>query len=513
MISHGIFRANHASILVTTPFGDGKLLIRTIQGEERLSGLFQYTLEMVSADKNLDFTEIVGKGVTVTMTLVDGSSAYLHGVVGRFVQAGTDVRVTTYYADLHPHLWLLTLSSNCRIFQNKTAPDIVKQVLSDGGVTDVQDNLKGTYVSREYCVQYMESDFDFISRLMEDEGIFYFFTHDNGKHTMVLADDSSAHQTVTGHASVRFRPVESQWTEEGSISECTVEQQAVTAKHQSDDYNFEIPSTDLLASSSNGATPMVYEYPAARSAKADVETKTNLALQAMEAHKQVLRGTGSCRSFRAGAKFTFTGHPRDSFNAEYVIRRVSFRGDQSITFTNSFEAQPLATPFRAPRITPRPRIYGSQTATVVGKSGEEIWTDKYGRIRLHFHWDQLGKSDENDSCWVRVSQGWAGKQWGAMFLPRIGQEVVVTFLEGDPDRPLVTGGVYNAEMTVPYALPDDQTKSTVKSNSSKGGNGFNEIRFEDKADSEEFYIHAQKDTKPRSCTIRTPPSETIRPSP
>jgi len=502
-------------IQVTTPFGADKVVLRTLQGEERISGLFQYTLELVSSDKSLDFTQIVGKGVTVTMTLAEGGSAYLHGIVGRFVQAGSDVRVTTYYADLHPQLWLLTLRSDCRIFQNKKAPDIIKQILSDSGITDVQDSLTGTYTEREYCVQYMETAFDFISRLMEDEGIFYFFTHDNGKHTMVLADDASAHPAVTGYASLRLRPVDAQWTEEGSIQECTMEQQAVTAKHQADDYNFEIPSTDLLASSSTDSAPMIYEYPAGRSAKADVESKTNLALQALETHKQVLRGTGSCRSLRAGAKFTLSGHPRDSFNSDYIVRRVSFRGDQSTTFINSFEAQPAATPFRAPRVTPRPRIYGSQTATVVGKSGEEIWTDKYGRIRLHFHWDQLGKSDENDSCWARVSQSWAGKQWGAWFLPRIGQEVVVSFLEGDPDRPIVTGSVYNAEQTVPYTLPDDQTKSTIKSNSSKGGGGFNEFRFEDKAGSEEVYLHAAKDhtievLNDQTITVKNNRSATIQ---
>lgn len=480
---------------ISTPFGADKLTVRTIQGEERISGLFKYTLEMVSTDKSLDFKTIVGKGVTVTMPLVDGSSAYLHGIVGRFLQAGTDARVTTYYADLHPHLWLLTLRSDCRIFQNKTAPDIIKQVLGDGGVTDIKDSLTGSYKPREYCVQYMETAFDFIARLMEDEGIFYFFTHDNGKHTMVLADDSTAHPAVTGHATLRIRPAEAEWTEEGSILQCTLEQQAVTAKHQADDYNFEIPSTDLLAHSKTEDAPMIYEYPAGRSAKTDVETKTNLVLQSLESHKEVLRGSSSCRSLRAGAKFTMSGHIRDSFNTSYIVRHVSFRGDQTSLFVNSFEAQPAATPFRAPRATRRPRIYGSQTAVVVGKSGEEIWTDKYGRIRLHFHWDQLGKSDENDSCWVRVSQTWAGKQWGAWVLPRIGQEVVVSFLEGDPDRPIVTGSVYNAEQTVPYALPANQTRSTLKSNSSKGGSGFNEIRFEDKKDSEEFYIHAQKDHK------------------
>ncbi|MGA2721367.1 MAG: type VI secretion system tip protein TssI/VgrG [Bryobacteraceae bacterium] len=480
-------------IQVTTPFGDGKVVLRTIQGQERISGLFQYTLELISAEKDLDFSKIVGKGVTVTMPLADGGNAYLHGIVGRFVQAGTGVRRTVYYADLHPALWLLTMSSDCRIFQNQAAPEIVKQVLKEQGVTDVQDSLTGTYAQREYCVQYMETNFDFISRLMEDEGIYYFFTHANGKHTLVLADDSSAHQPVVGYPTMRMRPSDAGWDDEGAILDCTFEQCPVTAKYKSDDYNFEVPSTDLLETSSGDGATTVYEFPAGRKLKADVESKTRLMLQGLEAHKQILRGSSSCRSFRPGAKFTLTGHERSSFNTDYVIRRVSFRGDQSSTFTNSFECQPLATPFRSARSTPRPRIYGSQTATVVGKSGEEIWTDKYGRVRLHFHWDQFGKSDEKDSCWVRVSQAWAGKQWGSLFLPRIGQEVVVSFLDGDPDRPIVTGSVYNAEQTLPYTLPDDQTKSTIKSNSSKGGGGFNEIRFQDKKNSEEFYIHAQKD--------------------
>ncbi len=480
-------------IQVTTPFGDDKLLLRAFHGEDRISGLFRYTLELVSEDKSLDFTEIVGKGVTVTMLLADGGKAYIHGIVGRFAQAGTDVRRTTYYADLHPSLWLLTLSSDCRIFQNKTAPEIVKQILQDRGVTDIEDSLTGSYSQREYCVQYMETDFDFISRLMEDEGIYYFFTHANGKHTLVLADDSSAHKPVTAYPKVRMRPIAAEWEEEGSIEECTVEESPVTAKYQAGDYNFEMPSTDLLATSSGEGATTVYEYPAGRQLKADVESKTSLLLQSLESHKKLLRGRGSCRPFRAGAKFTLAGHGRDEFNADYLIRSVSFRGDQSAAFTNSFECQPLATPFRAPRTTPRPRIYGAQTATVVGKSGEEIWTDKYGRIRVHFHWDRLGKKDEKDSCWVRVSQAWAGKQWGSFCLPRVGQEVVVGFLEGDPDRPIVTGSVYNAEQTLPYSLPDNQTRSTIKSNSSKGGSGFNEIRFEDKKDSEEVYIHAQKD--------------------
>jgi type VI secretion system secreted protein VgrG len=482
-------------IQVTTPFGADKVILRTIQGEERISGLFQYTLELISADDALDFSQIVGKSVTVAMDLATGDKEYLNGIVGRFVHAGKDPRQSTYFADLHPKLWLLTLASDCRIFQNKSVPDIVKQVLSDHGVTDVKDSLTGAYSPREYCVQYMETDFDFVSRLMEEEGICYFHTHADGKHTLVLADDSSAWPACTGYSSVKVRAADSSMAEEGTVFECSLEQQVVTAKYRTDDYNFEVPATDLLSTADGGDGQQVYEFPGDVQTTDAADSRTKVALEGLEAGKQILRGSGPCRSFRAGAKFTLTGHTRDDANSAWVLRRVSFRGDQSVAFTNSFEAQPVATPYRPPRTTPRPRIYGSQTATVVGKSGEEIWTDKYGRIKVHFHWDQLGKKDENDSCWVRVSQGWAGKQWGALFLPRIGQEVVVSFLEGNPDRPLVTGSVYNAEQTLPYTLPDDQTKSTVKSNSSKGGGGFNEIRFEDKKDSEEIYVHAQKDHK------------------
>jgi type VI secretion system secreted protein VgrG len=480
-------------IQVTTPFGDGKVVLRTIHGHERISGLFQYTLELISAEKDLDFSTIVGKGVTVTMALANGGKSYLHGIVGRFVQAGTDVRRTVYYADLHPSLWLLTLSSNCRIFQNKSAADIIRQVLHEEGVTDIEDRLTATYTEREYCVQYMETNFDFISRLMEDEGIYYFFTHENGKHSLVLADASGAHHPAVGYPELRMRPSDAGWDDEGAIWDCTVEQVPVTARFESDDYNFTTPSTDLRAASSSEGNPKMYEFPANREKKGDVESKIHLILEGLEARKQILRGNSACRSLRPGDTFTLKDHERASFNTKYVVRRVSFQGDQSAAFSNTFDCQPLSIPYRSPRTTPSPRIYGAQTATVVGKSGEEIWTDQYGRVRLHFHWDQLGAKDEKDSCWVRVSQAWAGKQWGAFFLPRVGQEVVVSFLDGNPDRPIVTGSVYNAEQTVPYTLPDQQTRSTIKSNSSKNGGGFNEIRFEDKKDSEEFYLHAQKD--------------------
>jgi type VI secretion system secreted protein VgrG len=492
---------------LTTPLGDGKLLLQTFQAEERISGLFHYSLEMVSTDDSLDFTKIVGKSVTVSTALVTGETEYFNGIVGRFIQAGKNARFTTYRADVHPWFWLLTMNSDCRIFQNKTAPDIIKQVFSDAGFTDFKDSLTGTYSSREYCVQYMESNFHFVTRLMEEEGIFYFFEHDASSHKLVLADDSTAHTDILGTSSIHIAPSDKEWTDETAIFNCSWEQQVTVGQFQADDYNFETPTTDLLAkTSSQDTSRSLYEYPGRYMVKGDGEAITARMLGAYETPAKVLRGSSACRAFRAGSKFTLTDHSRSDVNSSYYLKWVSLRADQTSTYNNSFESLPAAVVFRPTRTAPRARIYGSQTATVVGKSGEEIWTDKYGRIKVKFHWDQAPAQDETASCWIRVSHGWAGKSWGAIFIPRIGMEVIVSFLEGNPDRPIVTGCVYNAAQTVPYALPGDQTKSTIKSNSSKGGGGFNEFRFEDKAGSEEIFMQAQKDL---NITVLNDRTETI----
>lgn len=481
-------------ILITTPFGDNKLLLRSIQGEERISGLFQYHLEMVSPQNDLDFSTIVGKAATVTMTLSTGDKMYRHGIVGRFVQSGKSARFTSYSATLYPWLWLTTMNSDCQIFQNMTVPDIVKKVFSDLGFTDIKDSLTGSYTAREYCVQYMETSFAFVSRLMEEEGIFYFFTHTSSAHTMVLADDASAFTACTGVSSVTMVGTAASWDNEKTIHDCTIEQQVVPQQFKTDDYDFETPSTDLLVTATTQtAARALYEFPAGYLVKDQAENSATRILNGLEIPSKILRGNSACRSLQAGFKFTLAGHTRSDLNADYILQTLSFRADQTTFYSNSFQAFPATATFRPLRVTPKPRIVGLQTALVVGKAGEEIWTDKYGRIVVQFYWDQLGTKDEKSSCWIRVAQGWAGKQWGAMFLPRIGQEVVVSFLDGNPDRPLVTGCVYNAEQAVPYTLPDDQTKSTIKSNSSKGGSGFNEIRFEDKAGSEEIFIQAQKD--------------------
>ncbi len=479
---------------LTTPLGADKFILKSFQGEERISGLFHYHLELLSQDSAIDFTQIVGKNITITIQLPGGSDQqYINGVVGRFSQAGNSSRFTTYFAEVYPWLWLLTMNHSHQIFQNKTAPDIIKQVFSDLGFTDFKDSTTKTYSTREFCVQYGETAFDFVSRLMESEGIFYFFDHSSSTHTMVLADDSSAWLTMPGLTTVQASASGLSWETADAMLECQVEQQVVVGQFKSDDYNFTTPSTDLLATASGSDTSRsVYSYPGEYLTASDGETVTSLRLDALQSPAKLLKGSSMCRAFHAGAKFTLANHYRSDANASYVLSSVTHQGDQE-QYSNSFEAFPSTTVFHPLQVTPKPKIVGSQTALVVGKSGEEIWTDQYGRIKCKFYWDQSSASDETSSCWIRVAQGWAGKAWGSIFVPRIGQEVVVSFLEGNPDRPLVTGCVYNATQTVPYTLPDEQTKSTVKTNSSKGGSGFNELRFEDKAGSEEIFIQAQKD--------------------
>ncbi len=476
---------------VTTPLGADMLLLEAFEGEEQISGLFAFRLDMESEHGDLDFTQIVGQSVTIAGTDKDGNTRYFNGIVARMVQSGLN-----YHFDMRPKLWQLTLASDNRIFQEKSVPDIVKQVLQEQGVADVKDALTGTYNPRDYCVQYRETCFDFVSRLMEEEGIFYFFQHEDGKHTMVLADDASAFAACPNLASVAFKPESAKaWEEQDLVIALSLEESVVTGKYQADDFNFETPTTQLLSTTTgSGSTMQIYEYPGLYQTKGDGDGYGKKRLDGLEVPARLVSGESTCRAFSTGCTFTLTGHPRDDVNDTYVLRRITHSGGRR-HYRNGFVAFPSSATFRPPRLTPKPRIAGTQTALVVGKSGEEIWTDKYGRIKVQFHWDQLGQNDENSSCWIRVAQGWAGKNWGAIFLPRIGQEVVVSFLEGDPDRPLVTGSVYNGQQPVPYTLPDEQTKSTVKSNSSKGGNGFNEIRFEDKADSEEMYLHAQKDMK------------------
>jgi type VI secretion system secreted protein VgrG len=485
------FLQDKSPVQFTSPLGDNALIVEAMDGEESLSTIYTFHLRMVSEDSALVFDDIVGKDVSLSIDMPDGEKRYVHGIVGRFRQGGTTKRFTAYYAEVYPKLWLLTKSSDTRIFQNKTAPDIIKAVLSDHGITDIKDGLTGSFTAREYCVQYQETDFAFISRLMESEGIFYRFEHTADAHTLVLLNDGSSYGE--GPSTLRIVASDTRWPQIDVLPECTVEMQVTPGGVQMDDFNFETPATDLLGvATGDDDTLTMYEYPAGATTQAAVEQAATRRLEALELPKLLLRGSSSHADMRPGHTFTLTDHPRSDANVKYAAWRVTHQADGN-TYANRFEAFPADVPFRPPRATPAPRVHGCQTAIVVGKAGEEITTDQYGRVKVKFHWDQAEAADETSSCWLRVSQGWAGKAWGMFFLPRIGQEVIVSFLDGDPDRPIVTGCVYNGQQVVPYALPDNQTRSLVKTESSKGGGGFNEIRLEDKKDAEEIFIQAQKD--------------------
>jgi len=479
---------------VTTPFSD-VLVARAFHGEEAVSSPFRFTLELVSENAGLDFAQIVGEGVTVSLARAGGSARYFHGVCTRFVQGGTQAGLTTYHAELRPWLWMLSLSADCRIYQNQTVPQIVEAVFQELGFPDHRSSLSGSYPPLEYCVQYRETALAFVSRLLEQAGIGYFFEHAGGKHTLVLADDAGAFPACPGQATATYAGSTTDAQVDGVVASCALEQRVTTGKLSLDDFNFETPSTDLVATvDGQSGTMRVYDYPGGFTAKSDGEAAARLRIEAAEARGTVLTGESWCRAFTPGCTFTLAGHDRASVNQAYLLLSVSHTADQA-GYANHFEAIPSSVTYRPPLATPRPRIAGAQTAIVVGAGGEEVHTDQYGRVKVQFHWDQVGKNDETSSCWMRVAQGWAGKGWGSLFLPRVGMEVIVSFLEGDPDQPIVSGCVYNAQQTVPYELPANGTRSTVKSSSSKGGSGANELRFEDKAGAEELFLQAQKDMK------------------
>jgi len=479
-------------LTITTPLGSNDLLLDSLEGSEGISELFKFNLYMRSGSTSLSAASIVGKKVTVTMEVEGASKRYIHGTVSRFIQSGFDVDFATYQAEVVPDLWLLTLTKDRKIYQTKSIPDIIKAVLGESSIT-FSDKTTGTYTALDYVVQYDESDFDFISRLMEHAGIFYYFTFTSSGHTMVLGDATSAHTTCTNASTLRFFPRTGQTNPIDTVFRFEHENRVALKKATVSDYDFAAPATSL--SGENSATTgsgAVYEF-GTGSATASASTATaKIRVEASQASTSLLRGDSFAYPLSAGTSFTLSDHFVTSLNAKFVVRRLHHTARDDL-YSNSFEAFPAATPFRPPMVTPLPRAVGSETAKVVGPSGEEIWTDKDGRIKVQFPWDRDGANDDKSSCWIRVSQSLAGAGFGALFLPRVGQEVVISYLNGDPSRPLVTGCVYNGTHSTPVKLPDNQTQSTIATWSSKTGTAGNIMRFEDKKDAEQLYFHAQKD--------------------
>jgi type VI secretion system secreted protein VgrG len=502
------------TIEIIAPAAAGPLLFESMNGREALGTPFEFHVELSSASGDVPIASLLGKPFSIELNRGMSPPRWFNGMIARFAFEGWTGDHFQYRADLRPLLWLLTRTSNCRIFQGQTIPDVIMGIFKAQGIPAKKQLGRESYAQWEYLVQYNETDFNFVSRLMEQEGISYYFTHESGNHTMVLVDALTVHDTTPGYETITFSTTGDRIAETIGDNEyisrwgqaLEIEPGAFAAK----DYDFEKPRAPLLSVTTSPnphdhAGGQIFQYPGVYIDTAERDEYTKRRLEESQLEYQQVQGGGNSSGITPGFRFALTDHPASSQNLAVLVTAATYNltsnqhtasatGDGP-DFLCSFTAIDSKRPFRTPVSTPKPHVPGPQTATVVGTKGEEIWTDKYGRVKVQFHWDRVGAKDEKSSCWVRVSQAWAGANWGAMHIPRIGQEVIVDFLEGDPDRPIITGRVYNADNMPPYDLPANQTQSGIKSRSTKGGGpaNFNELRFEDKKGAEQVYLHAEKD--------------------
>jgi type VI secretion system secreted protein VgrG len=471
--------------------------------DEAISAPFKLDLDLVSQDEVV-LENVLEKECFLT---IHGASAdrHVHGIISSFERVTEGNRHIIYKATVVPRLWFLGLRTDNRIFQNKNIKEILTSVLEAAQIKSdqIEFRLEGQYESREYCVQFRETDLAFISRLIQHEGIFYFFEHTNKSHKIIFADGRSAYQPIDGASTLMFNKIGLLSSDEAVLS-FSSRKKVKSGKVTLNDFNPDQPSTpmDSHQEGNAGKNHEVYDYPGSYE---NTDTGKRLAKVRLE-EKMVMRefGQGATNSpnFMPGRTFVLKSHPNSSFNKKYLLLASTQTGTQpqvvnadegADTFSVHFSVIPADTTYRPERTTSKPMIYGPQTAIVVGPAGEEIYTDDQGRVKVQFHWDRQGKKDEKSSCWIRVSQPHAGAGFGAVSLPRIGEEVIVSFLDGDPDRPIITGRVYNGANPAPHGLPDNKTKSSVKTNSTPGGGGYNELSFEDKKGEEEVFLHGQKD--------------------
>jgi len=492
-----------------TTNGDTGLLFNRMTATEELGHPFEFEVLAAAPSQSVSIDDLLGTPACVAVELSDGKQRYFHGLVCAMGMEGSDERMFGYHMVLRPWLWLLTRRSDTRVFQNMGLVDILKKVFAPFS-PNYTFQISGTLPTYEYCVQYRETDFNFVSRLMEQEGVYYYFKHEANKHTMVIVDSPSAHQPCPYQSTFEYRESTDGHLDTEPITEWCSRTEIQSGQVVLRDFDFIKPSTSLettaKATRKNASTKLeMYDYPGTYPSKTVGDRYARLRIEELQAQYVRIEGSGSVRGLAYGHLFTLAKHPRADQNKKHLViaTRVECTysgyasGENISSYTCRFTAMPASESdvFRPRRTTPKPHVTGLHTAVVVGPSGEEIHTDAHGRVKVQFHWDRLGPKNETSSCWVRVSGPWAGQNWGMIALPRIGQEVVVDFLEGDPDRPIIIGRVFNGEQMPPYKLPDNATVSTAKSRSSKGGDAshFNELRFEDKQGSEYIWLQAEKD--------------------
>jgi type VI secretion system secreted protein VgrG len=490
---------------VTSSLGTDVLLLLGFTGTESISRLFSFQLKLASEQGAIAAKDIVGKSLTWSINRPNEAPRYFNGVVRRFVGGPVSRRkLRSYRADVVPWLWLLSRTTDCRIFQNLNTPDIVQTIFKDHGFNDFKLALKSSYPKREYCVQYRETALNFIARLLEHEGIFYYFRHEDGKHTLVLADSKSA------YADCPENPLNYMTALSGANRALSWERQYEfrAGKCARTDYNFQTPSTNLLTTTStvidlpDAPKYEIFDYPGEYVVKDVGDPVTKVRMEEEEAGYDVVNGSSRCSTFTPCGKFTLAGHEVDSENGSYAITSIQHSavegsegaGTSDIGYSNNFTCIPDSVLFRPARMTSKPMVQGPQTAVVTGPPGEAIYPDKYGRVKVQFFWDRRGKKDENSSCWIRVATAWAGKGWGQINIPRVGHEVIVDFLEGDPDRPIIIGSVYNAENMPAKKLPEGKkTCGLVTRTNDPSVPGFNQITCDDSDGKEMITIHGQYD--------------------
>src|SRR6202142_3774591 len=514
---------------VTGPLPKGVLLLETLRGIEALGRPYKFDLSLLSKEPDLDPNDVLGKPLAVGIKLGTGEERFFHGIATKFLKAGTTQLHTRYAVVLRSRLELFNFTSDCRIFNDpaQNALDIVKTVLARRGLTDVESGsiVDHPFRARDYCVQYRESDLNFVQRLLEEEGIYYFFKHEEAKHTLVLADSITAHETVAGYESLLYSPKERKVAgAEEHFWRMEVHKSLYPGRHTIlTGYDpTELPrkqpqfGEEPSAEPAPGAQFENYDHPGGLFAAKEAQQEALVRTQAAKVHHTTIEVEGntmgvgvgnlvSLRSGLAGGEFSPFWHEED-WGKQYLVTAAAYglsvdqyeTGDVAKNdepFKAKYQLLDSHTQFQPQRTARKPQMRGPQTALVVGPPGEEIWTDKFGRVMVQFDWDRLGERNEKSSCWVRVAQSWAGAEWGMQFLPRIGEEVVVAFLAGDPDRPIIRGHIYNKDNLPPYDLPENKTQSGIKTRSTKGGTAgnFNELRFEDKKGQEELHMQAERD--------------------
>lgn len=483
------------------------LRVVDFEGRSGVSELFYCSVGVACEDAEIDLQSLIGKSARLTL-FDERSPHYIHGEIVQARQGEKGKRYTLYQIMLAPKLSFLQYRQNYRVFQDASTPEIIKSIMKDAGIQSdqVEWNLTEQYEAKPYCTQYAESDLNFIQRLMEEAGLYFHFEHKHDRHLLVISDNIARFRPIAGKASVRFKERTGMVASEESIFEFRSQVAIQSGKVALRDYSHE-KSRQRLQSTQQANTHREleqYQYLNHYTQSAQGKRLVQVRLQAQSAQIETVFGVTDCQRLVVGARFSLADHPVNGFNREYVLLSTEFQGKQPQSlaegasgegsqFTVSFRGIPSNVEYRSPFVTPLPKLEGAQTAWVTGPAGEEIYTDALGRVKVQFHWDREGAFDQKSSCWVRVCQSVAGNKWGAMVIPRVGQEVLVSFINGNPDRPIITRILYNGANKVPYSLPGNKTKTVFKSHSSPGGGGFNEVQLEDKKGSENVRLRAEKD--------------------